>query len=77
MFARAWGLLGALSAVLVMSGFLLMLYRAGWRPGVPTGRGTGGGLPTTVIVLQQSLRIAPTVLPATRMIDEWNARHTS
>ena len=40
MFARAWGLLGALSAVLVMSAYLLVLSRAGWHPGAPTGPGT-------------------------------------
>jgi len=37
---RAWALLGAVSAVLVMGAFLLTLHRAGWRPGDPTGAGT-------------------------------------
>ena len=37
---RAWGVLGTVSAVLVMAGFFLTLYRAGWRPADPTGAGT-------------------------------------
>jgi calcium-translocating P-type ATPase len=37
---RAWGLLGATSAVLAMGAFLVVLLRAGWRPGDPTGPGT-------------------------------------
>jgi magnesium-transporting ATPase (P-type) len=37
---RAWGLLGAVSAVLVMAGFLITLRRAGWHLGDPTGSGT-------------------------------------
>lgn len=40
MFVRAWGLLGAISAILVMAGFLLVLSRAGWHPGDATGPGT-------------------------------------
>ncbi|MGN6243783.1 MAG: cation-translocating P-type ATPase [Motilibacteraceae bacterium] len=40
MLARAWGLLGAVSAVLVLGGFFLVLLRAGWAPGDPTGAGT-------------------------------------
>jgi magnesium-transporting ATPase (P-type) len=39
MLLRAWAFLGAISAVLVMSGFLLVLHRAGWHPGDPTGVG--------------------------------------
>ena len=37
---RAWGLLGLLSAALVMGGFFYTLWRAGWHPGDPTGAGT-------------------------------------
>jgi calcium-translocating P-type ATPase len=37
---RAWLLLGGISAVLVMSGYLYTLWRAGWHPGDPTGTGT-------------------------------------
>ncbi len=37
---RAWALLGAVSAVLVMGAFLLTLHRAGWHLGDPTGPGT-------------------------------------
>lgn len=37
---RAWLLLGGVSAVLVMTGFLVTLSRAGWHPGDPTGPGT-------------------------------------
>lgn len=40
MFARAWGLLGATSAALVMGAYLLVLWKAGWHPGAPTGSGT-------------------------------------
>jgi magnesium-transporting ATPase (P-type) len=40
MLLRAWAFLGAISAVLVMSGFLLVLHRAGWHPGDPTGPGS-------------------------------------
>ncbi|MFE2612358.1 cation-translocating P-type ATPase [Micromonospora chalcea] len=40
MLIRAWGYLGAISATLVMAGFFLTLYRAGWRPGDPTGPGS-------------------------------------
>jgi len=40
MFARAWGLLGLVSAALVMVAFLLVLHDAGWQPGAPTGTGT-------------------------------------
>ncbi|MFD0785205.1 HAD-IC family P-type ATPase, partial [Micromonospora azadirachtae] len=39
MLARAWGYLGLISAVLVMAGFFLTLYRAGWRPGDDIGPG--------------------------------------
>ncbi|MET0420016.1 MAG: cation-transporting P-type ATPase [Actinoplanes sp.] len=37
---RAWGLLGVVSAVLVMAGFFWVLLGAGWRPGDPVGAGT-------------------------------------
>jgi calcium-translocating P-type ATPase len=37
---RAWLLLGGVSAVLVMGGYLYTLWRAGWHPGDPTGPGT-------------------------------------
>jgi calcium-translocating P-type ATPase len=36
---RAWLLMGAMSAALVMGGFLAVLLRAGWRPGDPVGAG--------------------------------------
>ena len=37
---RAWGLMGAVSAALTMTLFLAVLWRAGWRPGAPTGPGS-------------------------------------
>lgn len=37
---RAWGLLGGVSAVLVMGGYLAILWQAGWHPGDPTGTGS-------------------------------------
>jgi magnesium-transporting ATPase (P-type) len=37
MLGRAWGLLGLLSATLVMAGFFLTLRHAGWHPGAVTG----------------------------------------
>ena len=37
---RAWGFLGAISALLVMSGFFWVMLRAGWRPGDATGGGS-------------------------------------
>jgi len=40
MLLRAWGLMGTLSAALTMGLFLLVLVRAGWTPGAPTGPGT-------------------------------------
>lgn len=40
LLARAWGFLGAISAALVMGVFLIVLHRAGWQPGAPTGPGT-------------------------------------
>ena len=40
MLLRAWAFLGAISAFLVMGGFLLVLHRAGWHPGAPTGVGS-------------------------------------
>jgi calcium-translocating P-type ATPase len=39
MLLRAWAFLGAISAVLVMGGFLFVLHKAGWHPGDPTGVG--------------------------------------
>ncbi len=40
MLARAWGLLGIVSAVLVLVAFFFVLWRAGWRPGDATGAGS-------------------------------------
>ena len=40
LLVRAWLLLGTVSAVLVMGGFLFTLWHAGWHPGDPTGAGT-------------------------------------
>jgi magnesium-transporting ATPase (P-type) len=40
MLARAWGFLGLISAVLVMTGFFITLWQGGWHPGAPTGPGT-------------------------------------
>ncbi len=40
MLLRAWGILGAVSALLVTVGFFFVLLRAGWHPGSPTGTGT-------------------------------------
>ena len=40
MLTRAWLYLGLISAVLVTGAFLLVLVRAGWAPGDPTGAGT-------------------------------------
>ena len=40
MLLRAWGLMGLLSAALTMGLFLLVLTRAGWTPGTPTGPGS-------------------------------------
>jgi magnesium-transporting ATPase (P-type) len=40
MLARAWGLLGVTSAALVLLGFFVVLWQAGWQPGAPTGEGT-------------------------------------
>lgn len=39
MLLRAWAILGALSAVLVMGAFFTVLLRAGWHPGDPVGEG--------------------------------------
>jgi magnesium-transporting ATPase (P-type) len=40
MLARAWGFLGAISGVLVLGAFLLVLSWSGWHPGAPTGPGS-------------------------------------
>lgn len=40
LLVRAWGLLGAVSAVLVMGGYFYTLSRAGWHLGDPTAAGT-------------------------------------
>jgi magnesium-transporting ATPase (P-type) len=40
MLARAWGFLGLISAILVMAGFFVVLWQAGWHPGAATGPGT-------------------------------------
>ena len=37
---RAWAVLGLVSAVLVMAGFLYVLLRAGWHPGDDVGTGS-------------------------------------
>ncbi|GIF01758.1 cation-translocating P-type ATPase [Paractinoplanes rishiriensis] len=37
---RAWGVLGVVSAVLVVAGYFWSLWRAGWQPGVPVGTGS-------------------------------------
>ncbi|TYB43928.1 cation-translocating P-type ATPase [Actinomadura chibensis] len=39
MLLRAWGFIGLISATLVMSVFFYVLWRAGWHPGDPTGKG--------------------------------------
>lgn len=40
MFVRAWGVLGAISAALVMGAFFLVLQQAGWSPGDETKAGS-------------------------------------
>jgi magnesium-transporting ATPase (P-type) len=40
MLVRAWGVLGAVSALLVTGGFLWVLHSAGWSPGVDVGVGS-------------------------------------
>lgn len=40
MLLRAWGLLGAVSAILVLLGFFVVLRWAGWFPGAAVGPGT-------------------------------------
>jgi calcium-translocating P-type ATPase len=40
LIGRAWGVLGLVSAALVMGGFGFTLLRAGWRPGDATGAGS-------------------------------------
>ncbi|MBS1870455.1 MAG: cation-transporting P-type ATPase [Actinobacteria bacterium] len=40
MLLRAWLFLGAIGAALAMAGFFVVLTRAGWSPGDPTGKGT-------------------------------------
>ena len=40
LLVRAWACLGLVSAVLVMSGFLYVLLRAGWHPGDDVGTGS-------------------------------------
>ena len=39
MLVRAWGVMGGVSAVLVMAAFFATLLDAGWHPGEPTGEG--------------------------------------
>ena len=39
MLWRAWGLLGGISALLVLGGFFLTLVAGGWSPGDPVGEG--------------------------------------
>ncbi len=40
MLLRAWGILGAVSALLVTGGFLWVLHTAGWTPGTDVGAGS-------------------------------------
>ncbi|MEU7872936.1 cation-transporting P-type ATPase [Dactylosporangium sp. NPDC049140] len=40
MLVRAWGVLGGVSALLVLAGFFATLYGGGWHPGDATGPGT-------------------------------------
>jgi magnesium-transporting ATPase (P-type) len=40
MLVRAWAILGVVSAVVVYSGFLWVLWSGGWRPGDDTGPGS-------------------------------------
>jgi calcium-translocating P-type ATPase len=40
MLLRAWGLMGLVAAALGLGLYLLVLFRAGWVPGAPTGSGT-------------------------------------
>ncbi|BCJ34025.1 magnesium-transporting ATPase [Actinocatenispora thailandica] len=40
LLARAWALLGAVSAVLVTAGFFLVLWHSGWRPGADVSAST-------------------------------------
>jgi magnesium-transporting ATPase (P-type) len=40
MLARAWGFLGLISALLVMTGYFITLRHADWHPGAPTGPGS-------------------------------------
>jgi len=40
MLARAWGLLGGVSAVLVLAGYFITLYAGGWHYGADTGPGS-------------------------------------
>jgi calcium-translocating P-type ATPase len=40
MLLRAWGILGLVSAVVVTTGFVWVLWSAGWRPGDDTGAGS-------------------------------------
>lgn len=37
---RAWGLMGTVSAVLVLLPFFAVLWNAGWQPGAPVGPGS-------------------------------------
>ncbi|MEK0097222.1 cation-transporting P-type ATPase [Streptomyces sp. A475] len=39
MLVRSWCYLGTVSAILVMGAFFYVLWRAGWKPGDPTGAG--------------------------------------
>jgi calcium-translocating P-type ATPase len=40
MLLRAWGLMGTVSAALVLAAFFLVLHHAGWHPGVDVGSGS-------------------------------------
>lgn len=43
MLTRAWGVMGVVSAILVLCGFFSVLLRAGWRPGDDVGDGSSLG----------------------------------
>ena len=66
---RAWGLLGVISATLVMSGYLFTLWRGGWHLGDPTGSGAPlhqltGRRPRSPSPASSPVRSAPPSRPA-------------
>jgi magnesium-transporting ATPase (P-type) len=40
LLARSWGFMGVISAALVLAGYFVVLYRAGWHPGAATAAGS-------------------------------------